>query len=103
MGWLKAFARQEDALIDRSIPLAAQRLGLPAVWFARDYRCLRRILQSEDLECQVLFLDEIGRRQIDRFVTPALSEGNGMGLDPPMDSGRPLSAGVRMGRRLAAR
>jgi predicted solute-binding protein len=60
MDWLDQFELQEDALISRSIPLAAQRLGLPEAWFEEYYQCLRRVLRTEDLEGQALFLEESG-------------------------------------------
>lgn len=96
MDWLDQFELQEDALISRSIPLAAQRLGLPEAWFEEYYQCLRRVLRTEDLEGQALFLEEIRRRQIDRFVQPALSEKNGVGSGPMKGPGRLVANGQRV-------
>ena len=93
MDWLDDFKAQEEALICRSIPLAAQELGLPEAWFEEYYQCLRRVLGAEDLEGQALFLKEIGRRQIDCVLPPQASGGKGEAPSRLAELGRPLPAG----------
>ncbi len=65
LDWLNAFKEREDALVDRSIPIAAQQLGLPESLVAIYYRCLGRVLDEADIEGQALFLREIRRNRLD--------------------------------------
>ena len=88
--WLENFERQEDELIARSIPIASRRLGLPEAWLEKYYRCLRRVLQAEDLEGQAFFLDEICRRQIDRAIPPEPSVKSETDPASIIDLGRPM-------------
>ncbi len=96
MDWLAKFDRHEDALVCRSIPLAAQRLGLPEAWLEEYYQCLRRVLQAEDLEGQALFLKEIRRNQIDCLVQPALSGEYGAGPSLMTGIGRLVPNGPKV-------
>jgi predicted solute-binding protein len=89
--WLERFRLQEDALVARAIPVAARRLGLSETFTARYYRCLRRVLDREDLAGQALFLDAISCRST--AVPEALPQRPGSARYP----GRPRPAGRTRG------
>jgi predicted solute-binding protein len=56
--WLDRFAAQEDALIDRSTPDVASRLGLSQDYIRRYQKVIRRCLTSQDAAGQALFQEE---------------------------------------------
>ncbi len=78
--WLEAFKYREAALVSKAIPIAARQLGLPKSLAAEYYRCLKRALDDEALEGQNLFLQEMGRRSIDRiWRANAFDDGDARG------------------------
>ena len=68
--WLAEFRTRENELVQRAVPGAARRLGLPEQDIRLYFRVIRRSLDQSDMAGQTRFLSEFAKHFSDTLGCP---------------------------------
>ena len=71
-GWLERLRENEEELVVRSVKSEAARLGIPEARMLAYQRCIRRVLNAEDLAGQELFLADFERHYREALFESAM-------------------------------